>query len=79
MRMSQSIADFESAFEEEAELNRSLAEARVRQAETRAQRRQVAHVHRRGTVRFWLLVAVLLATAVLVTVAMFQTLYLVMG
>ena len=79
MRMSQSIADFESAFEEEAELNRRLAEAKVRQAETRAQRRQVADVHRRGTMRFWLLVAILVATAVLVTVAMFQTLYLVMG
>ena len=51
----------------------------MRQAEVRAQRRQVEHVHKRGTLRFWLLVLVLLATAVLVTVAMFQTPYLVMG
>lgn len=79
MRMSQSLAEFEAAFEEEAELDRSLAEARVRQAETRTQRREVDRVHRHGTMRFWLLVVVLLATAVLVTIAMFQTLYLVMG
>jgi ferric-dicitrate binding protein FerR (iron transport regulator) len=79
MRMSQSLAEIEAAFEQEAELERSLAEARVRQAETRSQRREVAREHRHGTMRFWLLVLVLLGTAVLVTVAMFQTLYLVMG
>jgi hypothetical protein len=36
-------------------------------------------VHKRGSMRFGLLVLVLIATAVLVTVAMFETLYAVMG
>jgi hypothetical protein len=36
-------------------------------------------VHKRGTLRFVLLVLMLIATAVIVTVAMFKTLYVVMG
>jgi hypothetical protein len=36
-------------------------------------------VHKRGTLRFTILVLTLLATAVFVTVVMFRTLYLVMG
>jgi len=36
-------------------------------------------VHKHGSMRFALLVLVLLATAALVTVAMFKTLYVVMG
>jgi len=79
MRMQQSIAEFESALAEETELDRRLAEARVRQATRRTRRRHVQQRHRRGTLRFLLLVLVLLATAVGVTVAMFQTLYIVMG
>jgi hypothetical protein len=79
MRMRQSLAEFESAFVEDLELERQLAERRRRQAETRTKRRHIEHQHRRGTMRFTLLVVALLATAVLVTIAMFQTLYLVMG
>lgn len=79
MRMRQSLAEFESAFEEEAELDRSIAEHQLRQAEVRTVRRHVERTNRHGTMRFFLLVLVLLATAVGVTVAMFQTLYLVMG
>jgi hypothetical protein len=36
-------------------------------------------VHKHGSARFVLLVLVLLGTAALVTVAMFKTLYVVMG
>ncbi len=79
MRMRQSLAEFESAFEEKAELDRSLDARRLRQAESRTQRRRRERTHRMATLRFVLLVLVLLATAVGVTVAMFQTLYLVMG
>jgi len=79
MRMQQSIADFESALAEETEADRRLAEAHVREATMRMLRRHADQRHRRGTMRFVLLVLVLLATAVGVTVAMFQTLYLVMG
>jgi len=41
--------------------------------------RQIERVHKHGTARFVLLVLALIATAVIVTIAMFQTLYLVMG
>jgi hypothetical protein len=79
MRMRQSLAELESAFVEDLELERQLAEARIRHAEVRSKRRHLEHTHRRGTMRFILLVLTLLATAVGVTIAMFQTLYIVMG
>jgi hypothetical protein len=79
MRMSQTLAEIESAFVEDLELERQLAEARRRQAVSRTKRRHIEHQHRRGTMRFVLLVLALLATAVVVTIAMFQTLYIVMG
>jgi hypothetical protein len=79
MRMRQSLAEFESAFVEDLELERQLAEARRRQAVTRTKRRSIEHRHRRGTMRFTLLVLSLLVTAIVVTIVMFQTLYIVMG
>ena len=79
MRMRQSLAEFESAFVEDLELERRLAEQRRRQAVVRTKKRHIEHANRRGTMRFTLLVLALLATAVVVTIAMFQTLYLVMG
>lgn len=79
MRMRQSLNQLERAFLEESQADRARRESLRRQAAERARRRQVDRVHKRGTLRFVLLVAVLIATAVLVTVAMFQTLYLVMG
>jgi hypothetical protein len=79
MRMSQTLADFEASFHEETALDRELDEHRRRQAVVRTQRRRVERVHRQGTMRFALLVLMLLATAVGVTIAMFQTLYMVMG
>jgi len=77
--MRQDIAEFESALVEETELERDLAERRVRQASVRIRRRHLEAQHRKGTLRFVLLVLTLLATAVGVTIAMFQALYLVMG
>ena len=79
MRMHQPLAEFDAALEEEIALERAVAQARVRQAKVRTHRRRVERVNRRGTLRFLLLVVVLLATAVGVTIAMFQTLYIVMG
>ena len=79
MRMRQSIADIERAFEVEAEADRLRREAVVRQAQQRTVSRQREKTHKRGALRFWVLVLVLTATAVAVTVAMFETLYLVMG
>ncbi len=77
--MHQPIAEFETALEEETALDRAVDEARIRQARVRTHRRRVEQVNRRGTLRFVLLVITLLATAVGVTIAMFQTLYIVMG
>jgi hypothetical protein len=79
MRMRQDIAEFESAFAQEMEADRVRREELRRTAITRAQKRQVEKRNQRGTMRFALLVLTLLATAVIVAVAMFQTLYLVMG
>ena len=79
MRMRQSIADFESAFYEETASDRERREELARHAQMRAQRRRVERQHKHGTLRFAALVLTLIATAVLVTVAMFETLYRVMG
>ena len=79
MRMRQSLAEIEHAFVEEAEERRELDEQRRREAVLRSHRRQVEKRNRHGTMRFALLVLALLGTAVGVTVAMFQVLYLMMG
>lgn len=79
MRMRQSLAEIEDAFVEELEEDRERAEWQRAEAERRTRRRQVERVHRNGSLRFVLVLAVLIATAVIVAVAMFQTLYVVMG
>jgi hypothetical protein len=79
MRMRQSIAEIEEAFFEEIEEDRERRERLRRHAEQRARHRLVAKTHRHGTLRFALVMLVLLATAVVVTIAMFRTLYIVMG
>ena len=45
----------------------------------RSRQRHIERSHKHGSMRFALLVLTLIATAVLVTIAMFQTLYYVMG
>lgn len=79
MRMRQSIAEIEEAFSEETEDDRERRERLRRHAEQRSRRRHIERTHRNGSVRFALLVLTLIATAVVVTIAMFQTLYYVMG
>jgi hypothetical protein len=79
MRMRQSLADIESAFHEELEEDRARREKLRRTAVKRTRQRELDKVHKRGSMRFALLVMTLIATAVLVTVAMFQALYWVMG
>ena len=77
--MRQSLNQLEQAFLEETQTDRQRRETLRRQAAQRSRQRQIERVHKRGTLRFSILVFVLLATAVIVTVAMFRTLYLVMG
>jgi hypothetical protein len=79
MRMRQSLNQLERAFLEESVADRERRERLRRQAAQRSRQRQIERVHKRGSMRFGLLVLVLIATAVLVTVAMFETLYAVMG
>ena len=79
MRMRQSLAEIEEAFAEEIEEDRERRERLARRAELRARQRQIERVHKHGSMRFVLLVLTLIATAVIVTIAMFQTLYYVMG
>jgi hypothetical protein len=79
MRMRQSLAQLERAFVEESKADRARRERLYHQARVRSHRRHIERAHRLGSVRFMLLVAVLLATAALVTVAMFRALYIVMG
>jgi len=78
-RLRQTLADFERAFVEEIHQDRARRESLRRAAARRSRMRQIERVHKHGTARFVLLVLALIATAVIVTIAMFQTLYLVMG
>ena len=77
--MGKSLAELERAFVEEAQVEQVRAVETVRQTELRARQREIERAHKHGTMRFVLLVLALIATAVLVTVAMFETLYYVMG
>jgi Flp pilus assembly protein TadB len=79
MRMRQSIAEIEDAFFEEIEEDRERRERLRRRAELRQAQRHRDRGDRQGSVRFFLLVLVLLGTAVVVTIAMFQTLYYLLG
>ena len=79
LRMRQSLADLEHAFVEEAWEERDRREQLRRQAVQRSQRRRIERQHKRGSWRFAALVLMLIATAVGVTVAMFEALYLVLG
>jgi hypothetical protein len=79
MRMRESLAQLERAFVDEIEQDRVKAERLRREAERRTRRRELAKTHKRGSMRFGLLYLILVATAVLVTIAMFETLYYVMG
>jgi cell division septal protein FtsQ len=79
MRMRQSLAEIEATIFEQLEEERERA-ARIRaEAERRTRHRHAARTHKRGSIRFALLVLTLIATAAIVTIAMFQTLYYVMG
>jgi hypothetical protein len=78
-RMRQSLTDLERAFFEETEADRIRRERLYRQAAQRSHKRHREKTHKRGSVRFVVLILVLLATAARVTAAMFRALYIVMG
>jgi lipopolysaccharide export LptBFGC system permease protein LptF len=79
MRMRQSLAEIEEAFFEQINEERERQERLRRHAEQRSRRRHAVRMHRQGSLRFAIVLLTLLATAVVVAIAMFQTLYYVMG
>jgi len=79
MKMRQSLAEWERAFVKEISLDRRRRDELLQTAEQRALKRRVQRRHKRGSVRFALLVLTLIATAALVTIVMFRTLYWLLG
>jgi hypothetical protein len=79
MKMRQSLAQLEQQFRHEAQRDRSRRESLRRRAVSRSRKRTYERERKRSSVRFWLLVLSLVATAVIVTVAMFETLYRLLG
>lgn len=79
MRMRQSLAQLEQAFAEEIALDRRRRQHLRENATQRARQRRLERAHKHGSLRYTLLVLCLIATAVVVTIAMFETLSAVMG
>jgi len=79
MRMRQSLAQLEQAFFEETTQDRVRRERLRETAVHRTRKRQLERVHKHGSWRFAFLVLSIIVTAVVVTIAMFETLYYVMG
>lgn len=73
------MAQLEEAFYEEIELERSRRTRLRRTAATRSRQRAFERAERRGSLRFALLALSLVATAVIVTVAMFASLSALLG
>jgi hypothetical protein len=79
MRMRQSLAQLEQAFVHETKQDRQRREHLRRDAARRSRRRAYEREKARSSVRFTLLVLSLIATAVIVTVAMFETLNMLLA
>jgi hypothetical protein len=79
MKMRQSLAQLEQEFRHEAQLDRTRRESLRRQAVRRSRMRTHVRERKRSSLRYWLLVLSLILTALLVTAAMFETLYLLLG
>jgi hypothetical protein len=77
--MRQSLTEIERAFAREISMERRRRASLQRTAEQRAIKREVEKRHKRGSVRFVLLVLTLMMTAAIVTVVMFRTLYLLLS
>jgi len=79
VKMRQSLTELERAFAREISMERHRRASLRRTAEQRTIKREVERRHKRGSVRFVLLVLTLVTTAAIVTVVMFRTLYLLLG
>lgn len=74
MKMKQSITQFESAFEQQASLERRRREQLRQRAANRSRARRVERSQQHGSVRFSVLAICLTVTVVVVAVAMFEAL-----
>jgi hypothetical protein len=79
MKMRQSLAQLEQEFRHEAKLDRTRRESLRRHAVLRSRQRTHERNKKRSSFHFWMLVLTLIATAVIVTVAMFGSLYYLLG
>jgi anti-sigma-K factor RskA len=79
MRMRQSLVQFEEAFREEAAESVARRERLRRRAVSRARERRQQRRHKQGTLRFVGLALAIAATTLIVTIAMFETLALLVG
>jgi hypothetical protein len=79
MKMRQSLAQIEQEFRHEMELDSRRQETLRRRAVSRTRKRSRARERHKSSIRFWVLVLSLIATALIVTVAMFETLYRLLG
>ena len=77
--MRQSEAQWEEAFHEEYAEEQARRTRLRRQAATRSRQRSVRRVERHGTLRFIGLIVAILATSVIVTIVMFETLALLIS
>jgi hypothetical protein len=77
--MRQSITQFESAFEQEALLERHRREQLRRRAANRSRARRIDRTEQEGKVRFSVLAVCLTVTVIVVVVAMFEALALLMA
>ncbi len=79
MKMRQSLAELEQEFRHEMQLDRGRQDQLRRRAISRSRKRRREREKKRSSVRFWVLVTSLIGTAVVVTIAMFETLYYLLG
>jgi hypothetical protein len=75
MKMRQSLDVFEQQFRYEAEQDQRRREYLRHNVHMRSRKRHLERRRRKGSMRFYTLVLTLMSTAVIVTVAMFYTLY----
>jgi hypothetical protein len=79
MKMRQSLAQLEEEFRDEMQREQTRSERIRRDAVRRTRTRHRVKAKKRSSMRFWILVLSLVATAVGVTIAMFETLYYLLG
>ena len=79
MRMRQSLAQFEEAFREEAAESIERRERLRKQSSQRSRVRRVQRQRKQGKLRFALLALSIVATAVFVTIVMFESLAMLAG